>query len=150
MNLPLRMNAADAGVLGAELLPGQAQLLVLAAIANGLQALRVGSGTAVGDQAECLMAPQPGAQVHHGLFVLVVLDVLLLTHTCDMSKTVTDVRFSILPLLKTKGMRKRNRTTCTAAAPHPYLDRGTPTPARRPWRTASDSIDGKKKFQTRV
>ena len=55
-----------------------------------------------------------------------------------------------LPFLKTKGMRRRNRTRCTVVAPHPYLDRGTPILACRPRCAASDSINGKKKLQTRV
>ena len=76
MNLPVRADAAHAGVLPAELLPGEAEPLILAAIANGFQALGVGSRAAVGDQAERLMAPQPGAQVHHRFCVLAV----LLTH----------------------------------------------------------------------
>jgi hypothetical protein len=72
------MNAANAGVPGAELFPGQARLLVLAAVSNGLQALRVGGGTAVDDRAASLLAPQPGAS-------------FIMANT--ISKTVTDVRF---------------------------------------------------------
>jgi hypothetical protein len=52
MNLAVGVNPADAGMLPAELLPGEPELLVLAAIANGFQALGVGSRAAVGDQTE--------------------------------------------------------------------------------------------------
>src|ERR1035437_2268894 len=93
MNLPVRADAAHAGVLRAELLPGETELLVLAAIANGFQALGVGGRAAVGDQAERLMAPQPGAQVHHGFVALVVLAILLLTHELPRNRKGLTVLF---------------------------------------------------------
>src|SRR3974377_566272 len=80
MNLTLRVNAAPSGVPGAELLPGQAEWFVHTAVANGLQALGIGGRAAVGDQAERLMASQPGAQVHHLFVVLAVPARLLLIH----------------------------------------------------------------------
>src|ERR1035437_6329152 len=93
MNLPVGVNPADAGMLPAELLPGEPELLVLAAIANGFQALGVGSRAAVGDQTEGLMAPQPGAQVHQGFFILAVLAILLLTHELLRNRNGVTVLF---------------------------------------------------------
>ena len=80
MNLPFRVNTAHAGVLGTKLLPGQAESLVFAAIANGFQALGVGGRAAVGDQAECLMVAPTRRPGSSGLLGLGRSGIFLLTH----------------------------------------------------------------------
>ena len=69
--------AAHAGVLFAEFFPREAELLVLTSVANGLEALGIRGRAPAGDHSERLMAPQPGAQVHHRLLLP---SVILLAH----------------------------------------------------------------------
>src|SRR5215471_1356420 len=113
MNLPVGVNAAYAGVLDAELLPGKSKLLVLTAIPDLLQALGVRGGAPVGDQAKRLMAPEPRAEIQHRFRIIVILVV------AHIVRTVHHVRFSLPLLLKIKGMQRENRTSCPVDAPHP-------------------------------